>query len=96
MLLIFVIYINFHAQNELPCMKNVMCLPSFCCYTCVCFFSDGMLEQTKEEVTQLEELIANHDVVFLLMDTRESRWLPTLIGSATGKVQINLYNISFW
>ena len=52
------------------------------------FFSGGMLDQTKEEVTQLEELIANHDVVFLLMDTRESRWLPTLIGAATGKVNV--------
>ncbi|KAI0214927.1 Ubiquitin-like modifier-activating enzyme ATG7 [Lamellibrachia satsuma] len=51
--------------------------------------SDGILEQTREDVTKLEELIAAHDVVFLLMDTRESRWLPTLIGSATRKIVIN-------
>ncbi|KAK2603676.1 Autophagy protein 7 [Conoideocrella luteorostrata] len=45
--------------------------------------------KTKADLEKLEGLIAAHDVVFLLMDTRESRWLPTVIGKAHGKVVMN-------
>ena len=34
-------------------------------------------------------LSQEHDVVFCLTDTRESRWLPTLIASATDTLLIN-------
>lgn len=44
---------------------------------------------TKKDFDQLKELIDSHDVVFLLMDTRESRWLPTVMGKATGKIVMN-------
>jgi len=33
--------------------------------------------------------IAAHDVVFLLMDTRESRWLPTVLAARRGRLVIN-------
>lgn len=45
--------------------------------------------KTKAEFDRLEELIEQHDVVFLLMDSRESRWLPTVIGKAKGKIVMN-------
>jgi ubiquitin-like modifier-activating enzyme ATG7 len=45
------------------------------------------IEQAKEDVGRLEKLFDEHDVVFLLMDSRESRWLPTVLGAAKGKVQ---------
>ena len=45
--------------------------------------------QTEADAARLEELIKAHDVVFLLMDTRESRWLPTLLAAAHGKLAIN-------
>lgn len=44
------------------------------------------LEQTKKDVALLEKLVDEHDAVFLLMDSRESRWLPTVLGAAKGKV----------
>ncbi|GMS96123.1 hypothetical protein PENTCL1PPCAC_18298 [Pristionchus entomophagus] len=37
-------------------------------------------------VSLLHSLISSHDVVFLLLDSREARWLPTLIASSIGKL----------
>ncbi|XP_053214466.1 ubiquitin-like modifier-activating enzyme ATG7 [Panonychus citri] len=47
------------------------------------------IEETSKTVSQLEELIKEHDCVFLLMDSRESRWLPTVLGQIHGKLVIN-------
>ncbi|CAE6510820.1 unnamed protein product [Rhizoctonia solani] len=49
----------------------------------------ALLEKTKSDVARLEELIDSHDAVFLLMDSRESRWLPTVIGASKGKIVMN-------
>jgi len=49
----------------------------------------GSEEQTKADVNALENLFDTHDAVFLLMDSRESRWLPTVLGSAKGKIVLN-------
>lgn len=38
---------------------------------------------------QLNQLIDDNDVIFLLMDSRESRWLPTVLGLAKNKLVIN-------
>ncbi|KAK9905456.1 hypothetical protein WJX75_000196 [Coccomyxa subellipsoidea] len=51
--------------------------------------SEGEVEKAKHDVKQLEALVDAHDVIFLLMDTRESRWLPTLLGAAKNKLVIN-------
>lgn len=43
----------------------------------------------RSEYEALRRLIEEHDAVFLLMDTRESRWLPTVMGKAADKVVMN-------
>ena len=48
------------------------------------------VEQAQKDVKQLEALFDTHDAVFLLMDSRESRWLPTVLGAAKGKVRFML------
>ncbi|KAI1536427.1 ThiF Dinucleotide-utilizing enzyme [Pyrenophora tritici-repentis] len=45
--------------------------------------------KTKLEFEKLQQLISEHDAIFLLMDTRESRWLPTVMGKAHGKIVLN-------
>ncbi|XP_073253678.1 ubiquitin-like modifier-activating enzyme ATG7 isoform X1 [Porites lutea] len=45
-------------------------------------------EKVKRDVSRLEELIESHDAVFLLMDTRESRWLPTVLSAVKNKLVI--------
>ncbi|KAK8206274.1 autophagy-related protein 7 [Phyllosticta capitalensis] len=45
--------------------------------------------KTLADFERLKALIDEHDVIFLLMDTRESRWLPTVMGKAAGKIVMN-------
>jgi ubiquitin-like modifier-activating enzyme ATG7 len=46
-------------------------------------------EKTKAHFERLQKLVDEHDVIFLLMDTRESRWLPTVMGKSAGKIVLN-------
>lgn len=43
-------------------------------------------QSIRDAVTALQDLILAHDVVFLLTDSRESRWLPTVMCAAYEKV----------
>jgi ubiquitin-like modifier-activating enzyme ATG7 len=42
-------------------------------------------EQTKADINVLENLFETHGAVFLLTDTRESRWLSMVTRPAKGK-----------
>jgi len=45
--------------------------------------------KTKADYDKLLSLIESHDAIFLLMDTRESRWLPTVMAKSAHKIVIN-------
>jgi ubiquitin-like modifier-activating enzyme ATG7 len=45
-------------------------------------------EAIHQAMEELGALILDHDAIFLLTDTRESRWLPTLLATAHDKITI--------
>lgn len=47
---------------------------------------ESLRQQTEEHLQLIEQKVGDHDVIFLLTDSRESRWLPTLLGAVQQKV----------
>jgi len=47
------------------------------------------LEQALSQAKRLDDLIQSHDAVFLLTDSRESRWLPSFLCQVHDKICIN-------
>ena len=56
-------------------------------------FTESAIKQTREDVEKLDSLISSHDAIFLLLDTRESRWLPTVMAAAKKKVSVYGFSI---
>lgn len=52
---------------------------------------DSMRQECLESIAKIEQLVQEHDVIFLLTDSRESRWLPTMLGAFHNKVGYTLF-----
>jgi ubiquitin-like modifier-activating enzyme ATG7 len=50
--------------------------------------AESMRESTLENIHKIVDLIKEHEVLFLLTDSRESRWLGTMLGAFYGKVRM--------
>lgn len=46
------------------------------------------VEEVAKSTSMLDQLVQDHDVIFMLLDTRESRWAPTLLCAAYNKIAI--------
>lgn len=62
--------------------------------------NESQTSETKETVDTLVSLLCDHDVIFLSLDSDESRWLPTFLSSYYNKVRLvsiynNTYNFNF-
>ncbi|CAD6191229.1 unnamed protein product [Caenorhabditis auriculariae] len=52
--------------------------------------ADSECENLKKDIDLIESLVEQHDVVFLALDSREARWLPTIIANKHRKIAISV------
>ncbi|XP_045538761.1 ubiquitin-like modifier-activating enzyme ATG7 [Papilio machaon] len=50
---------------------------------------EDLMEEMYNNVKLITDAIVEHDVIFLLLDSREARWLPTVIAALHSKIVIN-------
>lgn len=73
-------------ENLLKVYPNVKCLGV---KLEVPMIGHPITSKTSKDFNQLKELIEYHDVIFLLMDSSESRWLPTALARSMNKLVMN-------
>lgn len=52
--------------------------------------TESQYQQLFEDTEKLEALVRDHDVIFLLLDSREARWLPTVLANVHKKLCLTI------
>lgn len=52
--------------------------------------TEGQYQQLFEDTEKLDALVRDHDVIFLLLDSREARWLPTVLANVHKKLCLTI------
>lgn len=52
--------------------------------------TEADIQRTLQSLDLVERLVEEHDAVFLLMDSREARWLPTVLANKYGRICITV------
>jgi len=52
--------------------------------------SEAAVKEAVDGMERLDELVKEHDVIFLLTDSRESRWLPTVLANVHQKICLTI------
>ena len=52
--------------------------------------TQDQIAETFQTLDRLEKMVEEHDVLFLLLDSREARWLPTVLANKYDKACITV------